>query len=131
MGDHDELFDLRNAYYTGNYQQCIKDAQKLKPGDPDVGVERDLFLYRSYLAQRKLGVVRDEIGGHSHTLLQPLTKLAGYIQASRTNRESQVAELEQEMSGSVDPSNYSLLLTAATIFVHEGNLVGTFHPQSL
>ena len=79
MSDVDELFDLKNAFYTGNYSQCIKEAQRMRPSSADVAVLRDVYLYRSYLGQKKFGLVEEEIGGGADERVKPIKTLAKYL----------------------------------------------------
>lgn len=115
----DELFDVRNAYFTGNFQTCINEGQKLKLSDPSVILERDVFMYRSYLALKKYRVVLEEVSSSSPELIQPLKTLATFL-SNRDKRDAVLAELDNQMSGSFDGSNYVLLVVAATIYLHVG-----------
>ena len=49
--------------------------------DQSLAIERDVYLYRSYLAQKKYRIVLDEIHGASPAFLQPLKMLAEYLSA--------------------------------------------------
>ncbi|GAB1862883.1 Coatomer subunit epsilon [Camponotus japonicus] len=118
--DVDELFDVRNHFYIGNYQQCINEAQKIKPSSPEVTMERDVLLYRAYIAQRKFRVVLDEINNLSPPELQPLKTLADYF-ANPHRREDIIAELDKEASHP-NFDNHNFLIVAATIYYHEKNL---------
>ena len=120
QSDVDELFDVKNNFFIGNYQQCINEAQKLKPSSPEVAMERDAYLYRAYIAQRKFRVALDEINGSSPSELQPLKMLADYF-ANPNRREAIVTDLQQSANrGNQDNPNF--LIAAATIYCHENNL---------
>jgi len=112
------LFDVKNAFYTGNYQTCINEAGKLKVADPSMSLERDVLVYRAYLALRKWRVVLEEVKPSSPALLQPLKLLAQFLSSPATKRDALVLELDATMSGNVDVSNHVQLLVAATIYLH-------------
>ena len=52
-----------------------------QPSNPELRQERDIFLYRALIGQRKFGVVLSEIKSSSPAPLQALKLLARYLQS--------------------------------------------------
>jgi hypothetical protein len=79
MADVDVLFEVRNFYYLGAYQQVVKEAQKVTPRSDDVKLERDIFLYRAYIALGKSSIVLSEIDNGASEALKAIRRLALYF----------------------------------------------------
>ncbi|CAF2939243.1 unnamed protein product [Rotaria sp. Silwood2] len=113
----DELFEIRTNFYTGNYQQTINEATKLKVPQ-NLQTEKDLFMYRAYIAQKKYGVVLDEIRpSASQEELVTVRLLADFL-ANESKRDNILRDLDNKMGGNVKNS-FCLLMTAYMYYLSE------------
>lgn len=113
----DELFEIRTNFYTGNYQQTINEATKLKVPQT-LQIEKDLFMYRSYIAQKKYAVVLDEIRPSSaQEELVAVRSLAEFL-SNESKRDSILHDLDGKMGGNVKNS-FCLLIHAYMYYLSE------------
>ncbi|CAF0783827.1 unnamed protein product [Brachionus calyciflorus] len=120
MSSADELFDLRTSFYLGNYQQAVNEAQKLRVTDPRLQIEKDVFMYRAFIAQKKYGVVLDDIKSNASDELKYVRLLAEYL-SNEAKRDSIVEDLDHKL-GSLNVTNPLVLLVIANIYVLHDNL---------
>lgn len=92
----------------------------LQPSSPELAIERDSFLYRAFIAQRKNQVVLDEFKSSKPTELAPLKILAEYF-GYPDKKESIFNQLETQIHSNF-PDNVNFIIVAATIFFNEKNL---------
>lgn len=128
-----ELIDVENAFYIGNYQTCINECNKIsKPS-----LEKDFFMYRSYIAQNKYRVVLDEIKSTNDTPMLALRYLAEYLSNS-TRKEAIVSIFDEKFQGDINTVDVIWIITGAIIYVNEETyetamkiLVGNFHLECM
>ena len=56
--DPDELYTLRNLFWLGSFQQAINEGGRLNRLSDELKIERDEFVYRSYVRSRRPAVLR-------------------------------------------------------------------------
>jgi len=114
-----DLFELKNFFVLGKYQAAINEGSSLgsslEEGDR---IERDVYIYRSYIGQGKYRLVTDEIkDSRAPTSLQAVKLLATYL--SSEDKEIALATLKEWLGDGVAANNPILQLVAATIYTQE------------
>uniref|UniRef100_A0A915CU32 Coatomer subunit epsilon n=1 Tax=Ditylenchus dipsaci TaxID=166011 RepID=A0A915CU32_9BILA len=96
----DVLFDVRNNFYLGAFQQSINDAQNAKVKSGEDGIVKDTYLYRSYISLNKTSIPLGEI-------------------------DSSLKKIVDQISGELESGSATddvCLLMSSFIFNQEGNV---------
>ncbi|KAG0331242.1 hypothetical protein BG004_001762 [Podila humilis] len=127
----DNLFAIRNLFYSGNYAQVITDTTSPRyraSATPAVQHEFDLFLFRALIALKDYSKVAQEIT-ESHSLgLQALKAQAVYLDAVQsadsTGRDAALAHL-REMLLVQNPDDLNPEQTALEVKVIVGQVLAS------
>ncbi|CAM6116918.1 unnamed protein product [Calypogeia fissa] len=118
MSGPDPLFALKNNFYLGAYQAAINESNVGGLTDAAI-IERDLLVYRSYVALGSYQLVVDEISSSAPTALQAVKLLALYLSGG-DKKGTALTSIKEWLADSALASNPTLLLVAGTIYAHEG-----------
>jgi len=109
------LFQVYNSFHLGAYQVAINEASDLLDLSPSESVEKDCYVYRSYIALGSYQLVMDEIPDDSPSALQAVKSLATYL-ANPLDRETQAQKMKDMLEDPAIAQNATVQLMAATIF---------------
>ena len=118
MADADVLFDVRTNFLLGNYQGAINEANNVNARSEKDRLERDVYVYRSYIALSNYQLVLDEVASNAHASLQAVKLLATYLSAE-SNKDIAMVTVKEWMADGVAASNQHLQIVAGTIYIHE------------
>jgi len=116
----DPLFEVRNTFYLGAFQQCIDKAQNLRLKADEEKLAKDVFMYRAYIALNKSSIALSEIDARSAPpALKAVRRFADYS-ANAQKRKAIVEDLDRELkAGTADDD--VVYLMAAFIYMNEQN----------
>eukprot|EP00887_Chlorella_sp_A99_P005270 scaffold1.g5270.t1 len=121
MGD--PLFAVRNSFWLGAYQTAISEASQITGLSEAQKIQRDFYVYRSYIELGTYELVLSEIGPTSPAALQAVRLLAVYLKQGEAGREGVLEQVAGWLADPASASNVTVLLVAATVYALEGNYV--------
>lgn len=121
MGDTDPLFELRNLFLIGNYQAAINEGLTLDHLPEAYQVERDVIIYRSYIAKGDYNIVLEEIkDSNPNAALVAVKALASYLSSER-NKDIVLTTIKSWPSDPRMVNNDVVQLVSGLISFYEEN----------
>uniref|UniRef100_A0A7S0VBN2 Coatomer subunit epsilon n=1 Tax=Polytomella parva TaxID=51329 RepID=A0A7S0VBN2_9CHLO len=114
----DPLFSIKNNFFLGAYNAVINEASSLHNVSPNDAIDRDCYLYRSYIALGSHDLVIQEVSDSASTALLSIKLLAQYL-SGKKNKAEVISTLQEWLSDLACNRNPTVLFVAGSIYVHE------------
>lgn len=116
-----EVFDLKTSFLLGNYQSAINHGRKIDTRDENVKLEKDIYVYRSYIEQKNYNVVLDGISDSDPYPLLAVRALALYLHRPN-EKESVLNKLKEWLDDPEIGEDFMVQYIAALIYYNEDML---------
>eukprot|EP00188_Purpureofilum_apyrenoidigerum_P004355 Plantae.Rhodophyta-Purpureofilum_apyrenoidigerum.ctg4869.p2 GENE.Plantae.Rhodophyta-Purpureofilum_apyrenoidigerum.ctg4869~~Plantae.Rhodophyta-Purpureofilum_apyrenoidigerum.ctg4869.p2 ORF type:complete len:322 (-),score=88.72 Plantae.Rhodophyta-Purpureofilum_apyrenoidigerum.ctg4869:1232-2116(-) len=114
----DELFELRNYFYLGNFSAAVAEGKSIAVDDAGAAIERDVILARVDMAMGNVDAVLERVNDSSPLALQAVRLYALYLK-DPSNKEIVFETLKVWLEDPVSSNNQIFLLFAAMIHAYE------------
>ncbi|KAJ1430982.1 vesicle coat complex COPI, epsilon subunit [Ochromonadaceae sp. CCMP2298] len=118
----DDLFTLRTLFWLGSYQAAINEANALVKLNGVLKVEKEEYVYRSYLGLGQYHIILSEVADSPNTPvgLQAIKLLATFLDNPST-REIAILQMKEWLADPSASNSRTLQMIAATLYMHEDN----------
>lgn len=116
----DKLFSIRNYFLLGSYQACIGEALKFQTKSEEEKQEKDVYLYRAYIAQGQAFIPLKEIPASTKSADLAAVRRYAEFSSNPAAKKKIIAEVQEDVASRNIKSDMAAVL-AATI-LNEANL---------
>lgn len=116
----DKLFSIRNYFFLGSYQSCIGEALKFQTKSEEEKQEKDVYLYRAYIAQGQAFIPLKEIPAATKSADLAAVRRYAEFRTNPAAKKKILAEIQKDVASKNLKSEIAAVL-AATI-LNEANL---------
>ncbi|CAB3401374.1 unnamed protein product [Caenorhabditis bovis] len=125
----DKLFAIRNYFFLGSYQSCIGEALKFSSKNEEEKLEKDIYLYRAYIAQGQAFIPLKEIPSSTKSPeLLAVRRYAEFVSDPRA-KQRVLQEIKDEVASRSIKTEIGAVL-AATILNETNNPEDAFRAVS-
>ncbi|XP_035785618.1 coatomer subunit epsilon-like [Anopheles albimanus] len=110
----ESLVDMENLFFVGSYVTSQNEFYTIRTPS----LEKDILMYRAYIAQGRFRIVLDEVQETNDTPLLSMRYLAEYLYVPE-RKETVLSQIEEKLRGDISEMHVIWTIVGASIYINE------------